>query len=332
MIVTGGGADVLTDVISEGLTKLGWQCERFEAAHMFQYVPWLKRHTEPPPSTDLIATHSWFGPAFHRPGIPMVAIEHLFTPDQKLRPYRSMYQSFFHETLVRNFVKYSYREAAVTVAVSNFTRQQILDFSPGTRVKTISNGTNLEFFHPASSKSPRRTNRPLKLLYVGNLIVRKGVDMLPGIMQMLGDDFQLNFTQGLRTHSILDDIPNAKCLGKLNREEMRAAYQDADLLLFPSRMEGLPLAIIEAAACGLPAVATNTSSIPEAVMDGESGKLCERDSIKSFVNAIKDLAENPTALNSMAENARILAEEKFNAKNMVRNYHNLFEQVLDENL
>jgi len=104
------------------------------------------------------------------------------------------------------------------------------------------------------------------------------------------------------------------------------------LLLFPSRMEGLPLAIIEAAACGLPAVATNTSSMPEAVLDGETGKLCALDSIKSFVDAITDLAENPTVLNHMAENSRILAEEKFSAKNMVHNYRNLFEQVLDENL
>jgi glycosyltransferase involved in cell wall biosynthesis len=254
----------------------------------------------------------------------------LFTADSKLRPYRTTRQNFFHEKMVRRFVDYSYKKAAVTVSVSDFTRQQILGFSPGTRVRTIYNGTELDFFHPTGGRRPPGVGKPLKLLFVGNLIVRKGVDMIPDIMRSLGDGFQLNYTKGLRTHSVLDDIPNARCLGKLDREQMRSAYLDADLLLFPSRMEGLPLAIIEAAACGLPAVTSDASSMPEAVIDRKTGRLCELDNVESFAEAIRELAENPALIEQMGKSARALAENKFDARIMVNNYRLLFEQVVDE--
>ncbi len=329
MIESGGGADVLTDLISEGLNSFGWHTERYQASHVLTFFPWLERRISPPPATDLIATHSWFGAAYYRPGIPLVVIEHLFTLDQELSSYRSIYQNIFHQLLVRKFIAYSYEKAAVTVAVSNFTHRQITNFSPGTRVKQIYNGTDLDFFFPSVRKNKRTAGEPLKLLFVGNLIIRKGVDLLPEIIDQLGDGFQLNYTSGLRTRSVLDNKHNAKCLGKLNPEQIRAAYLDADLLLFPSRMEGLPLAVIEAAACGLPAVASNVSSMPEVIIDGETGKLCEPN-VEDYVSAIRELAEDRTRLSRMGENARALAERQFDAKNMVNSYRLLFEQVLDE--
>lgn len=330
LIRSGGGADVLTDAIGEGLRQLGWDARRHMAYHYLQYFPWAARAIAAPPSTNLIATHSWHGPAFYRRGIPLVVIEHLFTADDNLSPYRSVYQEIFHRRLVQRFVAYSYLMAEATVSVSDFTRRQILDFAPGTRVHTIYNGTDLDFFRPATPSNAASSNRPFTLLFAGNLIARKGVDLIPRIMQALGDGFQLVYTSGLRTPNILDEIPNAICLGRLNREQMRAAYQDADLLLFPSRMEGLPLAIIEAAACGLPAVTTDVSSMPEAVVDRVTGRLCERDSVDSFVSAILELREDRLSLLEMGKQSRALAERRFDGVRMVGEYRQLFERTRDE--
>lgn len=61
---------------------------------------------------------------------------------------------------------------------------------------------------------------------------------------------------------------------------------------FPSRLEGLPLTVIEAMACGLPVIAAASSSLPEVVQDGASGMLCPLDDVDAFVQECPGAATN----------------------------------------
>ena len=70
--------------------------------------------------------------------------------------------------------------------------------------------------------------------------------------------------------------------------------QDADALMFPSRMEGMPLAVLEAMACGLPIIASDTSSLPELIADGRTGLLCSVDDVDAFATAVQRLRSSPT--------------------------------------
>jgi phosphatidylinositol alpha-1,6-mannosyltransferase len=77
--------------------------------------------------------------------------------------------------------------------------------------------------------------------------------------------------------------------GYVPEAEKAAHYNLADVFLFPSAMEGFGLAVVEAMASGLPVVASNRGSIPELVVDGESGFVCDAGSAAPFVERVQRL-------------------------------------------
>src|SRR5690606_25912636 len=68
-------------------------------------------------------------------------------------------------------------------------------------------------------------------------------------------------------------------------------YRLADVAVLPSRMEALPMMLIEAAAFGLPAVATRVGGVPEVVRDGETGYLVEYGDGAGLRDALRRLAD-----------------------------------------
>jgi len=173
-------------------------------------------------------------------------------------------------------------------------------------------------FHPIDRAAP---NRPFRLLYVGNWDARKGVDLLGPILRALGPDFELHYTadrNGRHTRYALP--PNARCIGRLSGEGLVRAYQTADALLFPSRLEGLPLSVLEAMACGLPVIAANTSSLPELVEPGKSGWLCPKDAVACFADAARRLQSRPSDWLDMRSRSRQNAVAKFSRSAMLDGY------------
>ncbi len=118
-------------------------------------------------------------------------------------------------------------------------------------------------------------------------------------------------------------------LGRLHGDtQLIDAYHRCDALLFPSRFEGLPHAPLEAMACGKPVIAANSYSLPEVVEDGETGILCPRDDIGTFVSACRKLANNPETLKEYGQAARRRAEGLFSEDNIVPQYISLYEVLL----
>lgn len=78
----------------------------------------------------------------------------------------------------------------------------------------------------------------------------------------------------------------------------------ADLFVLPSLQEGLPLALLEAMACGVPVVSTAINGIPDAVADGESGRLVPPGDERALVAAIVELAGDPAKRRRFANAAK----------------------------
>ncbi|WP_157862464.1 glycosyltransferase family 4 protein [Nitrosococcus halophilus] len=327
----GGGSDVFTHILAKGLRKRGIDAVEQPFAHHLQYVPWLLRKAVPPPGTDLTLTNTWNGLAFKRPGIKLVTVEHLFVLDPALRPYRSFAQGVFHQSLVRYFEHSSHRASEVQVAVSQYAANAHHRILGNPKPRVILNGIDTHFFTPPKEKNAPAASRPFRLLFVGNLTRRKGVDLLPPIMDALGEGFELEYAAGLRTTRTLAGLKNARNLGSLDHEQVRQAYRRADVLLFPTRLEGFGYAAAEAMACGTPVVATRVSSLPEVVQDGLTGVLCPVDDVGAFVSAIRTLARDKQRRMDMGRAARAWTVEHFDLDGMIGEYVRLCESLVRAN-
>ena len=329
-IAAGSGSDISTHYLAAGLKKFGCEVIIQSFNRYFEFAPGILKRVTPPADTDIILTNSWNGFAFMRPGARMVTVDRLFVLDPALEPYKSKLQRYYHHSLVRHFVRQSLNHADAVVAVSHYTADILARTLHCSRPHVIVNAVDTDFFSPPPSNKKPLLNRPVRLLYVGNLSARKGTDLLAPIARGLASGYELRYTSGLRpAKNFKNNPPNLLPIGSLNQEEVREAYRQADLLIFPSRGEGLPRAVMEAMACGTHVVAANVSSLPEAVSN-HVGRLCPVDDVMSFVNAIHELTQDPIALHNMSMNARSHAEQHFNLNRMIEEYIVLFEQVLQK--
>lgn len=112
-----------------------------------------------------------------------------------------------------------------------------------------------------------------------------------------------------------------------------ADWLDAsDIFILPSEAEGMPLAIMEAMAKGLPVIATAVSGIPEEL--GDTGRLLPnpqidpKGTVKGLVETIKIWAENPELRQIAGEGCKARAEELFKEERMLREYSEVIERVL----
>ena len=78
----------------------------------------------------------------------------------------------------------------------------------------------------------------------------------------------------------------------------------AGIFVLPSRFEGLPMALLEAQAAGLPVVATRVGGIPQVVTDDDNGRLAEPDDVASLVAALGPLLDDPTRASRMGARGR----------------------------
>jgi glycosyltransferase involved in cell wall biosynthesis len=100
-------------------------------------------------------------------------------------------------------------------------------------------------------------------------------------------------------------------------------------LFMPSMREGFGLCVAEAMACGLPVVVDGGSAMPELVLDGKGGFICQGDDLDCYTEAFRRLAGDRRLAREMGAFNRVRVEERFTLARMVSEYSRLFEEVLD---
>jgi glycosyltransferase involved in cell wall biosynthesis len=100
------------------------------------------------------------------------------------------------------------------------------------------------------------------------------------------------------------------------RSDMPAIFASCDLMVSSSRLEGLPMAILEGMAASLPWVAASVGAIPLAVRDGENGILVPAENVEALATGMARLLQEPAERARMGAAARSLAEREFSAERM----------------
>jgi glycosyltransferase involved in cell wall biosynthesis len=176
-------------------------------------------------------------------------------------------------------------------------------------------------------REPKRRDQPLHLLFVGGDFTRKGGDVLLKAFR------QISPSVGAVLHLVTNspEAPEGEpriCVYRgvaPNSERLLELFRQADIFVFPTRADCLPLAIMEAMAAGLPVITTQVGALPEAVLAGETGLIVPPDSPEALASAINLLAADPGLRAQLGFRARERALECFDA---TTNYLRLVETVL----
>jgi glycosyltransferase involved in cell wall biosynthesis len=100
-------------------------------------------------------------------------------------------------------------------------------------------------------------------------------------------------------------------LGWLPSPEMRDLFAASDVLVLPSRNEGLPMVIVEAMASGLAVISTPVGSIGDAIMEGVNGLLVPPKDVDALATALTTVVEAPEIRRRMGREGRNLYLRKF---------------------
>jgi glycosyltransferase involved in cell wall biosynthesis len=114
--------------------------------------------------------------------------------------------------------------------------------------------------------------------------------------------------------------------------DLRRWMQAADAFVLSSRWEGLPMGVLEAAACGLPAVATAVPGTREAVIDGQTGLLAAPGDADALGEAMTQITQlPPPAREQMGRSARQFVVERFSLDAVLDRWEALYQELLQRN-
>ena len=203
-------------------------------------------------------------------------------------------------------------------------------------VQVIPNGVDVEFFRPKSHVSPI-----FRFLFAGRFQAQKNLFFLLQQMDQLAKSttlpFELHLVGGgvqkkelISFANLLSIKEKIKWHGWCDKETIRHHYQMADCLVNPSLNEGMPNAVLEAMACGLPVIASNVMGNNSIVRDGQTGFLFELDQHQAFQQALRTLLEDKKLGRRFGASARKWVEACFSWETVARGYLTLFQVTLDK--
>jgi glycosyltransferase involved in cell wall biosynthesis len=178
----------------------------------------------------------------------------------------------------------------------------------------------------------------LRIVCIARLAASKGQETLlralsiagPGIeAELAGDDLE----QGGRYRRALEQLARELGLdGRVrflgHRSDVDELLREADALVLPSVLEGLPIAVLEAMAYGRPVIATAAGGTPELVRDGETGLLVGWDDAGGLATALGRLRDDVALRRRLGRAGRERVEREFTLERMVERTLAVYETVV----
>lgn len=150
-------------------------------------------------------------------------------------------------------------------------------------------------------------------------------------LTLLGAELEAGFRQHLEQLAAELGIADRTAVpGPVNPEDVARYYRDADLFCLPSYNEGLPMAMLEAMAHGLPVVATRVGAIPEAVSDGVEGRLYPAGDVTALADCLRELLDEHGPARRMGQAARARVGREYSIEAMADRVFDVYRQLLPQ--
>jgi len=241
-------------------------------------------------------------------------------------------------------LRWAYRNADVVIAISHNTKREVLKKLPDLKIQVINHGVEVQKFQIPNPKSQINNKSQIPnyqpyILSVGTLKKRKGYDYsikaFAEVASRLPDLKYVIVGTGPEERNLKSEIKNLKLedrvifLSGLDERELIGLFQNAELFILLSQddnhdIEGFGLVFLEAAAAGLPVIATKGSSAEDAVLDGENGFLVPLKNSQKAAEAMVSILGDKNLRKSFSQAATDFAR-KMSWKKAAGDYVNIYK-------
>jgi glycosyltransferase involved in cell wall biosynthesis len=211
-------------------------------------------------------------------------------------------------------------------------------------IKTIANGIDLKRFHDVTPLDVRKAfhvpQGVLCLALVGRLHEAKGhMDLLPVIARLKAEglDFHLLLVgEGELEEDIKQSIETLHLTPYVTmtgfRKDIPEILAAVNILVMPSRWEGLPMALLEGMAMGKAVIASPVGGIPDVIEDGADGLLVAAGDQEAWCMAIRRLIADRELRQQLGEKAQLTVQRHYSAEAVARAYESLYMGVLNSSV
>ncbi|MDD5432291.1 MAG: glycosyltransferase family 4 protein [Candidatus Omnitrophica bacterium] len=225
--------------------------------------------------------------------------------------YHLFHRNYFKRKIRSYLLARIVQKCNAILAIGNRAKSFFEAFSKGEKnVYNFPYASNLKRF---SGKMQSRECEDLCFIYSGQLIERKGIDILLRAFFRIAPHYKntklLILGDGLLRKELENMVPRdllnrVQFKGSLQWDELPEYYNNSDIFVFPSRHDGWGIAPVEAMASSLPVISTReVGSMLDLIQDGYNGFLFEKDDIEGLSKLMVYFCENRPEIKRMGENA-----------------------------
>lgn len=227
------------------------------------------------------------------------------------------------------------------VTISDYNRRFLMEAgTPAEKIAVVRCGLDFREFTATDARAPQ----PGKIVSVGRLDPIKGFPYLleasrilaergaPFSCEIIGEGpLRAQLERQIRSYGLEARV----CLlGALSQTQVRAALARAEIFVLPSvqttegNQDGIPVALMEAMALGLPVISTTVSGIPELVRDGESGLLVPPGNAVALAERILQLLTDARLRKRLAQGGRALVQARHDIAFSAARMHEVFSEAM----
>lgn len=245
-----------------------------------------------------------------------------------------------YDPSLTNLIKYGIEQSDVVTAVSQSLAQETREvIAPDKEIQTVYNFIDERDYHKTDSVHLREeygiSKNEKVMIHVSNFrsvkrvtdIVRTfylTLDKLPSKLLLVGDGPEMTVVFKLVHDLGIED--KVLFLGK--QDNLAELYSMSDVILLLSEKESFGLVLLEAMACEVPAIGTNTGGIPEVIVDGETGFLCEVGDVEAAASRVIQLLSDDDLHQQFSKAAFKRMNETFCSHRITAQYEAIYQQLV----
>lgn len=232
-------------------------------------------------------------------------------------------------------------DALIELSQSNVNHLKVLGYKREIFLETTLVDNNLiKDFNINRIVDKRYQDKTKTILFLSRIEKEKGIYKILEVFKSLkikNENYRLVLAgDGSELHNLKDkiekdQIPEVYLMGFVQGEEKQALFTNASVFLFLSESEGMPNAVLEAMAFGLPVIATNVGGIASVFQDNRNGVLLDNYNCIEIVNKIDHIVHNKDLYYSTSQNNYFDAKQKFWSNIVAKRMMNIFNLVNNQN-